>query len=149
MSKPFPSKVGALAWHPTYGLVEVLWCNVSMSDRRDLGHIWTSFRGVRWSRLRLQQHEFIETAMSGQVVSEILQGQRTFDLVLRLEDDARENLEVLRRLKPEERKLESPLPTPRLGVAEPDTAPGLRQDRPDIVNEADRPFFRNTRCGLK
>lgn len=43
-------------------------------------------------------NEFIETAMSGQVVSEILQGQRTFDLVLRLEDDARENLEVLRRL---------------------------------------------------
>ena len=43
-------------------------------------------------------NEFIETAMNGHKVSEIFQGQRSFDLVLRLEDDARENLEVLRRL---------------------------------------------------
>jgi HME family heavy-metal exporter len=41
---------------------------------------------------------FIETAMSGDVVSEVLIGQRTFDLVVRLDDDYRENLEVLRRL---------------------------------------------------
>jgi len=41
---------------------------------------------------------FIETAMSGDVVSEILIGQRTFDLVVRLDDDYRENLDVLRRL---------------------------------------------------
>ncbi len=40
----------------------------------------------------------IETAMNGQVVSEIMQGQRTFDLVVRLKDDARENYDVLRRL---------------------------------------------------
>lgn len=43
-------------------------------------------------------NEFIETAMNGHTVSEIFQGQRSFDLVLRLEDDARENLEVLKRL---------------------------------------------------
>lgn len=43
-------------------------------------------------------NEFIETAMNGVTVSEILQGQRTFDLVLRLEEGARENLETLRRL---------------------------------------------------
>jgi len=43
-------------------------------------------------------NEFIETAMNGHSVSEILQGQRAFDLVLRLEDDARENLDTLRRL---------------------------------------------------
>jgi CzcA family heavy metal efflux pump len=40
----------------------------------------------------------IETAMNGQVVSEVMQGQRTFDLVVRLKDDARENFDVLRRL---------------------------------------------------
>jgi Cu/Ag efflux pump CusA len=43
-------------------------------------------------------NEFIETAMSGDVVSEVLIGQRTFDLVVRLDDDYREDLEVLRRL---------------------------------------------------
>jgi len=43
-------------------------------------------------------NEFIETAMNGHSVTEILQGQRSFDLVLRLEEDARENLDTLRRL---------------------------------------------------
>ncbi len=43
-------------------------------------------------------NEFIETAMNGQVVSEVLQGQRTFDLVVRLDENYREDLDVLRRL---------------------------------------------------
>lgn len=43
-------------------------------------------------------NELIETAMNGHIVSEILSGQRTFDLVVRLNEDARENLEVLKRL---------------------------------------------------
>jgi len=43
-------------------------------------------------------NEFIETAMNGVTVSEVLQGQRTFDLVVRLEEGARENLDTLRRL---------------------------------------------------
>lgn len=43
-------------------------------------------------------NEFIETAMNGQVVSEVLIGQRQFDLLVRLDEDARENLDALRRL---------------------------------------------------
>ncbi|MCA9054080.1 MAG: efflux RND transporter permease subunit, partial [Planctomycetaceae bacterium] len=43
-------------------------------------------------------NEFVHTAMNGQVVSQVLIGQRTFDLLIRLDDDYRENLEVLRRL---------------------------------------------------
>ena len=43
-------------------------------------------------------NRLIETAMNGQVVSEVMQGQRTFDLVVRLKDDARENYDVMRRL---------------------------------------------------
>lgn len=43
-------------------------------------------------------NRLIETAMNGQVASEVLQGQRTFDVVVRLKEDARENVEVLRRL---------------------------------------------------
>jgi HME family heavy-metal exporter len=54
-----------------------------------------------------QVNDLIETAMHGQAVSEILVGQRTFDLVVRLNEDARENLELLRRL---------PIETPGGGV---------------------------------
>jgi len=41
---------------------------------------------------------YIETAMNGQVVSEVLVGQRTFDLLLRLDEEYREDLDVLRQL---------------------------------------------------
>jgi len=40
----------------------------------------------------------IETALNGVVVSEVLEGQRTFDLVVRFDKQDRENLDVLRRL---------------------------------------------------
>ncbi|MCA9082803.1 MAG: efflux RND transporter permease subunit [Planctomycetaceae bacterium] len=43
-------------------------------------------------------NEFVETAMNGDVVSEVLIGQRTFDLLVRLDEDYREDLEKLRRL---------------------------------------------------
>jgi CzcA family heavy metal efflux pump len=43
-------------------------------------------------------NEFIETAMNGEIVSEVLQEQRTFDLLIRLEEGHRENLQSLRRL---------------------------------------------------
>jgi HME family heavy-metal exporter len=43
-------------------------------------------------------NEFIETAMHGRVISEVLQGQRTFDLFVRLDERYRENLEALSRM---------------------------------------------------
>ncbi len=43
-------------------------------------------------------NDYIETAMNGQVVSQVLLGQRTFDLLVRMEENYRENLEALRRL---------------------------------------------------
>ncbi|QGJ72211.1 Cobalt-zinc-cadmium resistance protein CzcA [Planctomycetales bacterium 10988] len=46
----------------------------------------------------VEVNEFIETAMNGQVVSEVLIGQRTFDLLIRLDENYRENLQALRRL---------------------------------------------------
>ena len=42
--------------------------------------------------------EFVETAMNGEVVSEILIGQRTFDLLVRLDEPFREDLDALKRL---------------------------------------------------
>ena len=43
-------------------------------------------------------NEFIETSMNGQVVSDVLVGQRSFDLLIRLKEDYREDLLALRRL---------------------------------------------------
>jgi HME family heavy-metal exporter len=43
-------------------------------------------------------NHFIETALNGVVVSEILEGQRTFDLLVRFDESYRENLDALRRL---------------------------------------------------
>ncbi|MEZ5940248.1 MAG: efflux RND transporter permease subunit [Planctomycetaceae bacterium] len=43
-------------------------------------------------------NEFIETAMNGVVVSEVLIGQRQFDLLVRLDEGAREDMETLKRL---------------------------------------------------
>ena len=43
-------------------------------------------------------NDYVETAMNGQVVSEILLGQRTFDLLVRMDESYRENLEALKRL---------------------------------------------------
>jgi len=61
---------------------------------------------IRLDRRRLAAHgltadyvnEFIETAMNGRTVSEISQGERKFDLVVRLDDDFRQDPAQLRRL---------------------------------------------------
>ncbi len=43
-------------------------------------------------------NEFVETAMNGRTVSEVLLGQQTFDMIVRLDDPFREDLETLKRL---------------------------------------------------
>ncbi|MFW6171419.1 MAG: efflux RND transporter permease subunit, partial [Planctomycetota bacterium] len=43
-------------------------------------------------------NEFVETAMNGEVVSQVLRGQRTFDLLVRLDKPFREDLEAVKRL---------------------------------------------------
>jgi CzcA family heavy metal efflux pump len=47
---------------------------------------------------RIDVNEFVETAMQGEVVSEVLDGQRTFDLLVRLDENYREDLDALKRL---------------------------------------------------
>jgi len=46
----------------------------------------------------VEVNDYIQTAMNGDVVSEVLLGQRTFDLLVRMNENYRENLEALRRL---------------------------------------------------
>ncbi len=61
---------------------------------------------IKLDRDRLARHglvsnyvnEFIETAMNGRVVSEVVLGERKFDIVVRLDDPFRQNPERLRRL---------------------------------------------------
>jgi len=43
-------------------------------------------------------NEFVETAMNGEVVSQVLLGQRTLDLLVRLDEPCREDLEAVKRL---------------------------------------------------
>ena len=43
-------------------------------------------------------NEFVETAMQGKVVSEVLVGQRFFDLLIRMDEPFREDLNAVRRL---------------------------------------------------
>ncbi len=48
---------------------------------------------------RSDVNEFVETAMQGEVVSQVLDGQRTFDLLVRLGEEFREDLDALKRLQ--------------------------------------------------
>ena len=56
------------------------------------------FKLEQFGLRRLDVNEFIETAMQGEVVSEVLDGQRTFDLLVRLDENYREDLDALKRL---------------------------------------------------
>ena len=47
---------------------------------------------------RLAVNQFVETAMQGQIVSQVLVGQRTSDLLVKLDESYREDLQNLRRL---------------------------------------------------
>lgn len=52
----------------------------------------------RYGLRRSEVTEFIETAMNGHVVSEIIDGQRKYDLLIRLEENVREDLTAIGRL---------------------------------------------------
>ncbi|TWT86709.1 Cobalt-zinc-cadmium resistance protein CzcA [Pseudobythopirellula maris] len=48
---------------------------------------------------RSDVNQFVETAMQGEVISQVLDGQRTFDLMVRLGEEFREDLDALKRLQ--------------------------------------------------
>ena len=55
-------------------------------------------RLLQYGLTSAEVNQTIETAMNGQVVSEVLEGIRTFDLLVRMNDDYREDIEKLKRL---------------------------------------------------
>ena len=69
--------------------------------------------------------ELVETAMNGQVVSQVVMGQRTFDLMLRMDEPYRENIDKLMRL---------PVPLPNGGTLPLDElADVYRSDGPNMI----------------
>ena len=42
--------------------------------------------------------EYVEMALNGKVVTQVLDGQKSFDVVLRLTDEARNNVEAIKAL---------------------------------------------------
>ena len=69
----------------------------------------------------------IETAMNGRIVSRVLEGEATFDLLVRLDDPYREDLDALRQLA---------LPLPSGGTIPLEDVADLRPDRagPNTIN---------------
>ncbi len=57
------------------------------------------FKLKQYGMTRKDVTEFVETAMNGVVVSEVLEGQRKFDLLVRLDEPFREDFESLKRLR--------------------------------------------------
>lgn len=61
---------------------------------------------IEWDRNQLLRYglstsalnEYVQTAMNGRVVSQVLDGMRTFDLVVRMKESYREDIEELKRL---------------------------------------------------
>ncbi len=54
---------------------------------------------MKYGLTRYDANELISTAMNGRVVSEVIDGQRKFDLMIRLDEPYREDLDSLRRLR--------------------------------------------------
>ena len=53
---------------------------------------------LRYGLTPMQVSEFVETAMNGEIVSRVLTGQRSFDMLVRLDEPFREDLHALERL---------------------------------------------------
>ena len=56
------------------------------------------YRLEQFGMRRMDINEFVETAMQGEIVSQVLDGQRTFDLLVRLDEQYREDLDALKRM---------------------------------------------------
>lgn len=54
---------------------------------------------MKYGLTRYDANELISTAMNGRIVSEVIDGQRKFDLMIRLDEPFREDLDSLRRLR--------------------------------------------------
>lgn len=76
--------------------------NAQVEQQSEIPQLQIQINGDQLTQYGLNRNdvtEFVETAMNGTVVSEILDGQRKFDLLVRLDEPFREDLETLGRLQ--------------------------------------------------
>ena len=76
--------------------------NAQVEQQNEIPQLQIQVNGsqlVQYGLTRKDVTEFVETAMNGTVVSEILDGSRKFDLLVRLDEPFREDLETLGRLQ--------------------------------------------------
>ncbi len=59
---------------------------------------WDRNQLLRYGLSTSELNEYVQTAMNGRVVSQVLDGMRTFDLVVRMKEDYREDIDELKRL---------------------------------------------------
>ena len=75
--------------------------DVQVEQQMEIPQLQISVIGDRLKQYGLRRTdvtEFVETAMNGHVVSEIIDGQRKYDLLIRMEEDVREDLNAVRKL---------------------------------------------------
>lgn len=75
--------------------------DAQVEQQMEIPQLQISVNGQNLKRYGLRRSdvtEFIETAMNGHVVSEIIDGQRKYDLLIRMKETVREDLNAIRRL---------------------------------------------------
>ncbi len=75
--------------------------DLQIEQQLDIPQLRIEIRGDQlrqYGLTRADVTEFIETAMNGRVVSEVLEGQQKFDLMVRLDESFREDINTLGRL---------------------------------------------------
>ncbi len=75
--------------------------DLQVEQQIDIPQLRIEIDGHRLKQFGLRRDDinrFVETAMHGEVISEVLDGQRIFDLLVRLDEPSRENLEAVKRL---------------------------------------------------
>ncbi len=75
--------------------------DAQIEQQMEIPQLQIKVRGDRLKQYGLRRSdvtEFVETAMNGHVVSEIIDGQKKYDLLIRLEENVREDLNAVGRL---------------------------------------------------
>ena len=75
--------------------------DLQIETQTDIPQLRIEIDGHRLMQYGLRRddiNEFVETAMHGRVISQVLLGQQTFDLMIRLDEPFREDLEAVKRL---------------------------------------------------
>jgi len=111
--------------------------SLRVEPQTEIPQLRITIDGHKLKQYGLQREDvngFIETAMNGTVVSEVLIGQRTFDLMIRLDEPYRENIEAVKRLP-----IKNLAAVKRLSINLPGGGATMLKSVADLDNEATGP----------